>query len=33
VDVSEEITKGPNTPENFRLILSDGSSVPCLRAA
>lgn len=28
VDVSEEITKSSETPPNFRLIISDGSSVP-----
>jgi len=28
VDVSDEITKALNTPENFRLILSDGCSIP-----
>lgn len=28
VDVSDEITKGPAAPDNFRLVLSDGSSIP-----
>ncbi len=28
VDVSSEITKGLDPPPNFRLILSDGSSIP-----
>jgi len=28
VDVSEEITKGTNFPDNFKLVLSDGSSIP-----
>lgn len=30
VDVSDEITKAQNTPDNFQLILSDGCSVPLL---
>jgi SAM-dependent methyltransferase len=28
IDVSEEITKSASTPSNFRLILSDGCSIP-----
>jgi len=28
VDVSNEITKGLNTPANFELLISDGTSVP-----
>jgi SAM-dependent methyltransferase len=28
IDVSEEITKNQITPENFELIISDGSSIP-----
>lgn len=28
VDVSNEITKGSNFPENFELIISDGTSIP-----
>lgn len=28
VDVSQEITKSPSVPQNFRLFLSDGCSVP-----
>ena len=28
IDVSEEITKGVSAPENFELILSDGTSIP-----
>lgn len=28
VDVSEEITKNIQTPENFTLVLSDGTSIP-----
>lgn len=28
VDVSDEITKNKNYPENFQLILSDGSNIP-----
>jgi SAM-dependent methyltransferase len=28
VDVSDEITKGANHPDNFRLMLSDGCTVP-----
>jgi SAM-dependent methyltransferase len=28
IDVSDEITRTDRTPENFRLVLSDGSSIP-----
>ncbi len=28
VDVSEEITRNPNLPKNFKLILSNGSNIP-----
>lgn len=28
IDVSDELTKGPEFPSNFRLILSDGCSIP-----
>ncbi|MCX5800095.1 MAG: methyltransferase domain-containing protein [Candidatus Eisenbacteria bacterium] len=33
VDVSEEITKGESFPQNFELIISDGSSIPVPRGS
>lgn len=33
VDVSQEITENLNTPSNFELIISDGSSIPAIEGS